>query len=212
MCPTETHPAEIPKLLDDNLTAGDRRSGVRGHVGKPLCENAIVHRSLKPVGRKLGMPWLSWHDLRRTFATLADLEKISIGERKELMGHARAQPAGVGSARTAVGKDRDRREPEARKQEGRCHEKGGNELKVSGFVHLASKNGMQLSENTWRFFSLRSKRSLVRIESGAPHSSRTRAHFPTMWPGSRLFSSQMLSMRSVSGSSRQAMLTVHGFV
>ena len=37
------------------------------------------------------MPWLSWHDLRRTFATLADQEKISIGERKTLMGHGRAE-------------------------------------------------------------------------------------------------------------------------
>jgi integrase len=37
------------------------------------------------------MPWLSWHDLRRTFATLADQENISIGERKELMGHGRAE-------------------------------------------------------------------------------------------------------------------------
>jgi integrase len=37
------------------------------------------------------MPWLSWHDLRRTFATLADQEKISIGERKEIMGHSRAE-------------------------------------------------------------------------------------------------------------------------
>ena len=36
------------------------------------------------------MPWLSWHNLRSTFATLADQEKISIGERKELMGHGRA--------------------------------------------------------------------------------------------------------------------------
>jgi integrase len=62
-----------------------------GEGGNPLCENAIVQRHLKPAGRKLGMPWLSWHDLRRTFATLADLEKISIGERKELMGHGRAE-------------------------------------------------------------------------------------------------------------------------
>lgn len=62
-----------------------------GKSGKPLCENAIIQRHLKPVGAKLGMPWLSWHDLRRTFATLADLEKISIGERKELMGHGRAE-------------------------------------------------------------------------------------------------------------------------
>jgi integrase len=59
--------------------------------GKPLCENAIVQRHLKPAGLKLGMSWLSWHDLRRTFATLADQEKISIGERKELMGHGRAE-------------------------------------------------------------------------------------------------------------------------
>ena len=64
-----------------------------GRDGKPLCENAIVQRHLKPAGRKLGMPRLAWHDLRRTFATLADQEKISIGERKELMGHGRAEMA-----------------------------------------------------------------------------------------------------------------------
>lgn len=62
-----------------------------GKSGRPLCENAIIQRHLKPAGAKLGMPWLNWHDLRRTFATLADLEKISIGERKELMGHGRAE-------------------------------------------------------------------------------------------------------------------------
>jgi len=62
-----------------------------GTTGKPVCENAIVQRHLKPAGAKLDMPWLSWHDLRHTFATLADGEKISIGERKELMGHANAE-------------------------------------------------------------------------------------------------------------------------
>jgi integrase len=62
-----------------------------GSSGKPLCANAIVQRHLKPAGAKLGIPWLSWHDLRRTFATLADREKISIGERKEIMGHSRAE-------------------------------------------------------------------------------------------------------------------------
>jgi integrase len=62
-----------------------------GASGKPVCENAIVQRHLKPAGEKLDMPWLSWHDLRRTFATLADADKMSIGERKELMGHARAE-------------------------------------------------------------------------------------------------------------------------
>ena len=62
-----------------------------GSGGKPVCENAIVQRHLKPAGASLGMPWLSWHHLRHTFATLADAAKISIGERKELMGHANAE-------------------------------------------------------------------------------------------------------------------------
>jgi integrase len=62
-----------------------------GVAGQPICENAIVQRYLKPAGKKLGMPWLSWHALRRTFATLADQEGMSIGERKTLMGHARAE-------------------------------------------------------------------------------------------------------------------------
>ncbi len=62
-----------------------------GVGGRPLCENAILQRHLKPAAAKLGTPWLSWHHLRHTFATLADGEKISIGERKELMGHANAE-------------------------------------------------------------------------------------------------------------------------
>jgi len=37
------------------------------------------------------MPWLSWHDLRRTFCDPCGPREISIGERKELMGHGRAE-------------------------------------------------------------------------------------------------------------------------
>ena len=69
--------------LDDSVFAGCS--------GNPQSENAMLKRHVKPAGAKLGMPWLSWHHLRHTFATLADREKISIGERKELMGHAHAE-------------------------------------------------------------------------------------------------------------------------
>ncbi|HTA41271.1 MAG TPA: tyrosine-type recombinase/integrase [Bryobacteraceae bacterium] len=83
--------AELRELRQRDNWVGPEDPVFAGDSGKPLCENAIVQCHLKPAGRKLGMPWLSWHDLRRTFATLADKEKISIGQRKELMGHGRAE-------------------------------------------------------------------------------------------------------------------------
>ena len=82
---------ELRELRNREKWVGPEDPIFAGRDGKPLCENAIVKRHLKPAGLKLGMPWLAWHDLRRTFATLADEEKISIGERKELMGHSRAE-------------------------------------------------------------------------------------------------------------------------
>jgi integrase len=82
---------ELQQLRNRKEWVGPEDAVFAGAAGKPLCENAIVQRHIKPSGKKLGMPWLSWHDLRRTFATLADQEKISIGERKELMGHGRAE-------------------------------------------------------------------------------------------------------------------------
>ena len=81
----------LAELRKRDRWTGPEDSIFAGASGKPVCENAIVQRHLKPAGITLGMPWLSWHDLRRTFATLADGERISIGERKELMGHSRAE-------------------------------------------------------------------------------------------------------------------------
>ena len=82
---------DLAELGKRDHWAGPEDPVFAGSSGRPVCENAIVQRHLKPAGRKLDMPWLSWHDLRRTFATLADQEKMSIGERKEIMGHSRAE-------------------------------------------------------------------------------------------------------------------------
>jgi integrase len=82
---------QLKELQNRARCVGPEDPVFAGTSGRPLCANAIAKRHLKPAGAKLGMPWLNWHDLRRTFATLADLEKISIGERKELMGHSRVE-------------------------------------------------------------------------------------------------------------------------
>jgi integrase len=39
--------------------------------GTPLNENNLVTRRLKPIGREMEMPWLSWQVLRRTHTALA---------------------------------------------------------------------------------------------------------------------------------------------
>jgi integrase len=38
--------------------------------GKPLNDTNLLHRHLKPAGQRVGAPWLNWHSLRRTHATL----------------------------------------------------------------------------------------------------------------------------------------------
>jgi integrase len=40
-------------------------------AGTPINENNVAARRLKPIGRALHMPWLSWHVIRRAHTTLA---------------------------------------------------------------------------------------------------------------------------------------------
>ncbi len=61
-----------------------------GRDGRPVDAGAMLKRQVRKAAAGIGAPNLGWHDLRRTFATLADQLGISIGERQALMGHARA--------------------------------------------------------------------------------------------------------------------------
>jgi integrase len=54
-------------------------------------EKNIMRRRLRKVATALGMPWLGWHDLRRTFSTLGDEAGMTAGERQAMMGHADAR-------------------------------------------------------------------------------------------------------------------------
>lgn len=81
-------------------------------AGRPInSKSALVH-VLKPAGARAGVPWLTWHDLRRTFATLTDQAGLTPSQRQVLLGHATAamtahytlaEPEGARAALNSIG-------------------------------------------------------------------------------------------------------------
>jgi len=57
--------------------------------GTPYNDSNLSHRDLKPAGRKLGMPWLNWHTLRRTHATLFQVAGGSLRDAQAQLGHSK---------------------------------------------------------------------------------------------------------------------------
>jgi integrase len=55
--------------------------------GTPLNERNLLRRVLKPAGKKLGIPWLSWHVFRHTHATLGEQIGMALSDRQAQMGH-----------------------------------------------------------------------------------------------------------------------------
>jgi integrase len=49
----------------------------------------LLHRELKPAGRKIGTPWLGWHALRRTHATLLQVAGGSLKDAQAQLGHTK---------------------------------------------------------------------------------------------------------------------------
>ena len=66
----------MPASLKDQLKRLREKVASGEHLvfqtrnGTPFGDTNLLHHHLKPVGRKQGMPWLNWHTLRRTHATL----------------------------------------------------------------------------------------------------------------------------------------------
>jgi integrase len=52
-------------------------------------DNNLRHRELKPAGVKIGAPWLSWHTLRRTHASLLQAAGGSLKDASAQLGHSR---------------------------------------------------------------------------------------------------------------------------
>jgi len=56
--------------------------------GTPLVERNLSRRVLKPVGEKLGMPWLSWHVFRHSHSTFGEQIGMALSDRQAQMGHS----------------------------------------------------------------------------------------------------------------------------
>src|SRR5580765_3461742 len=54
-----------------------------------LSDTNLLHRELKPAGRKIGTPWLGWHTLRRTHATLLHAAGGSLKDAQAQLGHTK---------------------------------------------------------------------------------------------------------------------------
>jgi integrase len=58
--------------------------------GTPLDAHNVSNRALKPAAKKIGLPWVSFHSLRHTTATLADKAGLTIAEKQKILGHRTA--------------------------------------------------------------------------------------------------------------------------
>jgi integrase len=85
----------MPDFLKDELKRLSEKSASGEHLvfqtrnGTPFSDTNLLHRHLKPVGRKLGIPWLNWHTLRRTHATLFQLAGGTLREAQAQLGHSK---------------------------------------------------------------------------------------------------------------------------
>lgn len=58
--------------------------------GAPMRDNSILARHIKPAARKLGVGWVNWQVLRRSFATWLKLKGADVKDAQALMRHSRA--------------------------------------------------------------------------------------------------------------------------
>ncbi len=56
--------------------------------GTVLNDTNLLLRHLKPAGKQIGVPWISWHTFRRTHATLLQLAGGSAKDAQAQLGHA----------------------------------------------------------------------------------------------------------------------------
>ena len=58
--------------------------------GAPMRDNNILVRHIKPAARKLGLDFVNWQVLRRSFATWLKLAGADVKDAQALMRHSRA--------------------------------------------------------------------------------------------------------------------------
>lgn len=61
-----------------------------GSTGRPVDGHNVCRRSLRAAAKAIGAPWVTWHVLRHTCATLSDQAGLTVAEKQKLLGHATA--------------------------------------------------------------------------------------------------------------------------
>ena len=87
----------MPESLREALMRFQRDSGewspevlvFRTGTGKPHSDTNLLHRFLKPAGRAIAAPWLSWHTLRRTQPPGSRRQAVRCREAQAQMGHTK---------------------------------------------------------------------------------------------------------------------------
>jgi len=80
---------EALKRLAQRLPNGNpERPVFASRKGTALSDTNLLLRHLKPAGKKIGVPWISWHTFRRTHATLLQLAGGSAKDAQAQLGHA----------------------------------------------------------------------------------------------------------------------------
>ena len=62
-------------------------------TGAPMRDNNILVRHIKPAARKLGLDFVNWQVLRRSFATWLKLAGADVKDAQSLMRHSRVGPS-----------------------------------------------------------------------------------------------------------------------
>ena len=78
----------------------------------PYRDNNPRFRELKPAGVKIGAPWLNWHTLRRTHATLLQAAGGSLKDASAQLGHRRNTPSRCRETKKINGRHEETRTPD----------------------------------------------------------------------------------------------------
>jgi integrase len=58
--------------------------------GRPMRDNTVLSRHIKPAARKLGLDWVNWQVLRRSCATWMQQAGVDVKDAQGIMRHSRA--------------------------------------------------------------------------------------------------------------------------
>jgi integrase len=83
-------PESLSVALRRHYDASVQRDGLvfPTRAGMPFSDSNLLARHLKPAGKQIGTPWVGWHTLRRTHATLLSQAGASPKDAQAQLGHA----------------------------------------------------------------------------------------------------------------------------